>query len=53
MRRWLKSMFAVGRPLGAMLGVIGFFTLLDFVLHGGDATFWRADETSVRPSASP
>ena len=40
MRRWLKSIFAVGRPLGAMLCVIGFFTLLDFALHGSEATFW-------------
>ena len=40
MHRWLKSIFAVGRPLAAMLCVIGFFTLLDFVLHGSEATFW-------------
>ena len=40
MQRWLKSIFAVGRPLGAMLCVIGFFTLLDFALHGSEATFW-------------
>ena len=40
MHRWLKSIFAVGRPLAAMLCVVGFFTLLDFVLHGSEATFW-------------
>lgn len=37
---WLKSTFAVARPLAAVAGVIVFFALVDMALHGSDATFW-------------
>ena len=40
MQRILKSIFAVAGPLAAMLGVIGFFALVDVLLHGSQATFW-------------